>query len=294
MIKAILTTIGLAWAMAAPAVQAQDAVVVGGKKFTEQQLVAEMTTQLIRKAGLQVEKRVDMGSSVLRSAQENGQIDIYWEYTGTSLIVYNKITDKLSPQEAYKRVKDADAAKGLTWLTPSNVNNTYALAMRQEQASKLGIQKISELAATLNKGQDLTFASNAEFYSRGDGLRPLQKLYGFEFARNSIKRMDGGLTYQALKDSQVDVALVLATDGRNTAFNFVVLDDDKGFFPSYAMVPVIRSETLSAQPKLGDILNSLSRKLDDKTMSQLNAAVDVDRKSVESVAEMFLKQAGLL
>ena len=115
---------------------ANNAIIVGGKKFTEQQLVAEMTAQLLRANGYKVDKRADLGSSVLRAAQENGQVDVYWEYTGTSLITYNKITDKLSAEQTYKRISELDAQKGITWLNPSKANNTYALAMRKVDAEK--------------------------------------------------------------------------------------------------------------------------------------------------------------
>ncbi|WP_298015482.1 glycine betaine ABC transporter substrate-binding protein [uncultured Castellaniella sp.] len=273
---------------------AADAIVVGGKNFTEQQIMAEMTSQLLKAKGHAVDTRAGMGSAVLRKAQENGQIDVYWEYTGTSLIVYNKVTTSLSAQAGYAKVKELDAAKGLVWLNPSKANNTYALAMRRQEADSLGIHTINDLATALNGGKDLAFAVNAEFYARADGLKPLQETYGFEFKRANIKRMDTGLTYQALRDKQVDVALVFATDGRIPAFDFVVLTDSKGFFPSYALTPVVRQAVLAKNPKLADTLNGLSAVLDDKTMAHLNAQVDVDHKSISDVCQAFLKEKGLI
>lgn len=273
---------------------ANNAIVVGGKKFTEQQLVAEMTAQLLRANGYKVDKRADLGSSVLRAAQENGQIDVYWEYTGTSLITYNKITDKLSAEQTYKRISELDAQKGITWLNPSKANNTYALAMRKVDAEKGGVVSISDLAKNIEAGKSYKLASNAEFFSRPDGLRPLQEEYGFEFERKNIVRMDGGLTYQALRDGQVDLALVLSTDGRIPAFGFVVLKDDKGFFPGYALTPVIRTEVLEASPKVGQLLNALSSRLDDETIAGLNSRVDVGRESIEGVSKVFLRESGLL
>jgi len=106
--------------------------------------------------------------------------------------------------------------------------------------------------------------------------------------------MDTGLVYQALRDSQVSVGLVFATDGRIPAFDFVVLKDDKGYFPTYAMTPVVRKATLDANPTLAGVLNGLSAKLDDAVMAKLNASVDVDKKTVEQVASDFLKQQGLI
>jgi len=273
---------------------AAQSVVVGGKNFTEQQLMAEMTSQLLKAKGFTVDKRDGMGTAVLRQAQEAGQIDVYWEYTGTSLITFNKVTDKLDAAATYAKVKELDAAKGLVWLDPSKANNTYALAMRKSDAATKGVSSLSDLAAKVKGGDALKFGCNAEFYARPDGLKPLEAAYGFEFGRENVARMDTGLVYQALKDGQVDVGLVFATDGRIPAFDFVVLKDDKGFFPSYALTPVVRKETLDKNPKLAEILNGLSAKLDDATMAKLNASIDVDKKSVEEVAGGFLKDQGLV
>lgn len=273
-------------------VQAQT-IVVGGKNFTEQQMLSSITTQLLQSKGFDVQDRSGMGSSAVRQAMENDQIDVYWEYTGTSLITYNKITERLGAKETYDKVKELDAQKGMTWLTPSEANNTYAFAMKRTKAAEEDISTLSDLADKVNTGNDLVFGSNAEFYARPDGLKPLMKAYDFEFSRSNIKRMDSGLVYQALKDGQVDVGLVFATDGRIPAFDFVVLKDDKEYFPAYAIVPVIRTEILEQHPVIGEELNKVSGLLTDDVMATLNARVDVERTSIETVAREFL-QSNLL
>jgi len=106
--------------------------------------------------------------------------------------------------------------------------------------------------------------------------------------------MDTGLTYSALKERQVDVAVVFATDGRIPAFNFVVLKDDKNYAAPYNMTPVVRKEVLDKNPKLADALNALSAKLNNDNMAKLNASVDVDKKTVEEAASGFLKEQGLI
>jgi len=269
-------------------------VVVGGKGFTEQLIMSEITRQALENEGFDVDDRTGMGSVVLRQAQENGQVDLYWEYTGTALITYNKIEEPLSPQETYDTVKKLDAEKGIVWLEPSQANNTYALAMRRADAKEKGINSISDLADYINAGNSLSFATNAEFAGRPDGLRPLQEVYGFEFGRPNVKRMTSGLTYQALNEDQVDVSLVFSTDGRIPAFDFYVLEDNKDFFPSYALTPVVRADTLNEYPELESLLNKLSAELDDETMAQLNAQVDVDKKTVREVAREFLSSHDLL
>jgi len=288
-----LASAALAFAALPLAAQAQT-IVVGGKNFTEQQIMSEMTTQLLKAKGFTVDKRAGLGTAPLRQAQEAGQIDLYWEYTGTSLITFNKVADKMDAAATYAKVKELDAAKGLVWLNPSKANNTYALAMRKKDADAKGIKTLDDLATKLKGGQALKLGCNAEFYARPDGLAPLQKTYGFDFGRENVVRMDTGLIYQALRDSQVDVGLVFATDGRVPAFDFVILTDTKGYFPTYAMTPVIRKETLDKNPKLAELLNGLSAKLDDATMAKLNASVDVDKKSIEEVAAGFLKAQSLV
>lgn len=283
----------LAFAAFATGAQAAD-IVVGGKNFTEQQILSAITQQVLEANGHRVDNRAGMGSAAVRQAMENGQIHVYWEYTGTSLITYNNIEEKLDPQQTYDTVKELDAQKGIVWLNPSEANNTYALAMRAADASEKGIASISDLAGAINGGQSLTFGSNAEFYARPDGLKPLEAAYSFEFGRANVKRMDAGLVYQALRDRQVDVGLVFATDGRIPAFDFTVLEDDRGYFPSYALAPVIRAEVLEANPDIGDLLNEVSAKLDDQVMAALNASVDVDKVSVENAAAKFLQDNGLI
>ncbi len=270
------------------------AIVVGGKDFTEQLLMAEITTQLLRSKGFDVEKRSGYTTASLRKAQEAGLVDVYWEYTGTSLREFNKASEHLSPAESYQRVKQLDAEKGLLWLEPSGVNNTYALAMRQDDARARGIATISDLAAQVRKGERFVLATNPEFYERSDGLRPLERAYEFEFGGERVVRLDTDLIYQVLRDLKlVDVGLVFATDGRVASYDFITLRDDKEFFPEYAMAPVIRKQTLDRYPQLATHLEQLSAILDNEAMAKLNAMVDIDRIRIAEVASAFLRRSGL-
>jgi osmoprotectant transport system substrate-binding protein len=274
---------------------AADTIVVGGKGFTEQLLLAEITGQYLTAKGYTVTLKTGMGTSLVREALENKQVDLYWEYTGTAFLTFHKNKFANQPaDEIYKSVKAKDEEIGIVWLNASAANNTYALAVRGDDAEAKGIKTLEDLAAKLNGGEKLTLGCNIEFYKRDDGLKPLQEAYGFEFPRSDVKRMETGLVYKALKDGDVDVGLVFATDGRIPAFNFTVLKDTKNFFPAYAITPTVRKETLDANLELADHLNKLSSLFDDATMSALNAEVDVDKKSVTEVANGFLKAKGLL
>lgn len=236
-----------------------------------------------------------MGSTVLRKAQINGQVDVYWEYTGTSLVTYNKMDPKgLSAQETLSKVRKADKKKNLIWLQCSDANNTYALAVRQGDSTTEDLKTLSDMAKAYRKGRELKMAIDAEFSQREDGLPGMEKMYDFNVPRSQRPSMDPGLTYSALKDDQVDIGLVFATDGRIAAFDFRVLEDDKGFFPNYALCPVVRKDTLEANPGLRKPLEKLASQLDDTTMQRLNKRVDVDKVEVSKVARQFHEEQGLI
>ncbi len=293
MFRKKITSLTVACIIGLSALTAQAAEIsVGGKNFTEQLLLAEMTYQLLGKEGFGVKKIDGMGTTVLRKAQENGQVDIYWEYTGTSLVTFNKIMEPMDADSTYAKVKELDARKGIVWLNASAANNTYALAVRNSDTK--GLNTLSDLAAAYNDGKALKMGVNAEFPKRPDGLPGLQKHYDFKVGRPNLAAMQSGLIYTALKEGQVDVGLVFATDGRIAAFNFRVLKDDKDYFPTYALAPTVRKEVLNANPKLADALNKMAAKLDGATMRRLNGLVAVDKKTVEDVATMFLKEHGLI
>ena len=230
-----------------------------------------------------------------RTLQERGIVDLYWEYTGTSLTTFNFVTEKLSADETYARVKALDAERGLVWLAPSKVDNTYALAMRRTDAVIRGIRSISDLARRVRDGGVFRLASTAEFVTRRDGLKPLENAYGFQFGYGNVVVMDTTAIYAVLRRaSEFDVAVVFATDGRISAFDLTVLRDDLKFFPSYVLAPVVRATTLDRVPQIQAPLEKLAAQLDNESMAALNAAVDLHGRRVEEVASDFLRSRGLL
>lgn len=271
----------------------KETIVIGGKDFTEQLLLSKITSIYLKENGYPVEESSNMGSTVVRSALENGQIDLYWEYTGTALVIFQQEEAETDPDKTYQIVKDNDAEIGLVWMDKSDVNNTYALLMRREKAEELGIKTISDLANHINNVDDsLIFSSNAEFYARDDGMKGLQKEYGFEFPANNVVRMESGLLYDALKEGQTDVSVGFATDARIKGFDLVVLEDDLNFFPAYNAVPVIREDKLNDE--IAELLNELAANLDSETMMGLNYQVDVEHKDISEVAREWLEDTGFI
>jgi osmoprotectant transport system substrate-binding protein len=266
---------------------------IGARVFTEQTLLAEITAQYLRTKGYDAQVTGGLGSNLARSAQESGQLDMVWEYTGVSLVSYNHVTEKLDSQQSLARVTELDAKKGLTWLSPSKFSNTYALALPANIAAEYPqVNTISDLNRTLRaeaKDNPLV-ALDTEFANRSDGLAGMVKLYDMDLTRKNIRQMDAGLVYTALRNGQVFAGLVYTTDGRLSAFKLKLLEDDKHYFPDYTAAPVVRQDYLDAHPQLAAQLKPLADLFDDETMRQLNARVDVDHQSPSSVAADFLRQ----
>lgn len=280
--------------------QAAAPLVMATKSFTEQHILSAMTVLWLQKKGFEVVPKRNIATTIGRNALLNKQIDMVWEYTGTSLIIFNHINQPMSSQQAYETVKKLDARLGLVWLNPAPMNNTYAFAMTRERAEKEGISTMSQLVAKIEQvrktdpDHNWRLGLDLEFSGRSDGMKPLQKTYNLTLDRPQIRQMDPGLVYNAIRDGFVDAGLIYTTDGRVKGFNMKVLEDDKHFFPSYNVTPVVRQDVLASHPGLDTALNQLSAQITDEAITELNKRVDIDHQSPETVARDFLKSKNML
>ena len=272
--------------------ESSEKIIVGGKDFTEQDILVHLVSEVIEaKTDIEVERKPYLGgSSVVATSIQTGDIDVMVEYTGTGLISVLGKDAMNDPQEVYDIVKsEYDEQFGVKWLKPLGFNNSFAITMRKEMADKMGIKTLSDLS---KHAKDFTFASTQEFLERNDGYEAIKPFYGIEF--KDAKGMDPGLCYTALKEKQVDVSISFATDGRIPAFDFVVLEDDKNFFSPYDASVLVRNEKLEKYPGLEEALNSLAGKITDEEMAKMNAQVDIDQKAAETVAKDWLVEKGII
>ncbi|WP_462411838.1 ABC transporter permease/substrate-binding protein [Neobacillus sp. Marseille-QA0830] len=272
--------------------QAKDTIVVGSKNFTEQIILGNMLADLIEnKTDIKVDRQLNLGGSqVTFGALNSGDIDLYVEYTGTSLVNILNHPPQNDPEKVYSQVqKEFNSKYGIELLKPLGFNNTYALAIRQDTADQYGLNTISDLSKISN---GVIIGPTIEFPNREDGLKGLTKAYQMEF--KDVKAVDGGLRYTALNNHKSDVIDAFSTDGLIEAFKLKVLKDDKNFFPPYYAVPMIKEETLKEHPELKKVINSLAGKLSDEKMRKLNYKVDSLKQAPAKVADEFLKQEGLI
>jgi len=272
-------------------------IVVSGKTFTEALTLGYLTAFLLEDRGFDVIDEVGLAEvALIRPALESGQIDIYWEYTGTGLMNImghdEVVTD---PRECYELIRDWDLENNnLVWLDYAPANNTFVIFTSPELAEEHGWTKISEIASYISAGNSLKLATAAEWTERADGLPNFEAHYEFEFPRSDLVIVELGLAYQAVATGQADIGNGDATEGRIAQYNLLVLEDDKMFFPAYNPAPVVRGEILEAYPEIADIMKELSVLLDLETLTDLNKEVAVDGEQPEAVAMKFLIENELI
>ena len=293
---ALLTSAFILSALVLGACAAEEAPVkirISSKEFTEQFLLGNMYELLLDDAGFDATYSPVGGTSENHEALLAGEIDIYPEYTGTALLTHleGEYDPSMTADDVYSTVASEYTDRwNLTLLNSTGFNNTYCLTMTQEKASELGVKTVSDLSV---KAPELVFGTTQEFVDRADGLPGLQETYGgFNFAE--VLGLDPGLLYSGLDEGEIDVTTCFGTDGQISAFNLVVLEDDKGFWPPYPVAPVIRDEVIEANPEIADILNQLAPILDGTTMSGLNWEVAGNAREADEVAREFLTENGLL
>lgn len=273
-------------------------ITVGSKNFTEQYILGELYAQALEDNGFTVEKRLDLGSEqIADQALQNGQIDMYPEYTGTALVATldykGDPSDLKTSEETYDRAKELYAQRDPedTMLTPAPFNNGYGIFVRKEVAEKENLKTLDDLARVSG---DLAFVSFSEFQNRSDGYENLQSNYpGLDF--DNIKIVNNlGLRYQGVQRGAGDVGVGFTTDGQLASDNLVIMEDPKAIWPFYNPAPVVRAEVLNENPKMEEVLNSVSESLSLKTMQELNGKVDLDQEDPEDVAAEYLQEKGLV
>jgi osmoprotectant transport system substrate-binding protein len=269
-------------------------ITVGSKNFTEQKVLGEIYAQAFEAAGYTVEKQLNLGDEkTALAALEGGEIDAYPEYTGTALLSFFGVqADKLpkDPEQAYQQAKQGFAEKNLTAFPPTPFTSSNEVAVTQETAEENNLTTISDLESVAG---EFTMYGSPECRQRLDCLLGLQEVYGLEFQR--FVPVDIALRHEVLTKGQADVSIVFTTDPQIQRENFVLLEDDKGMFPPYNSTLVVRDEVAErAGTSLGEVVGLVNKGLTAEAMQELNARVDLDKKTPEEVAGEYLSETGLV
>jgi osmoprotectant transport system permease protein len=290
--QAALALAGIACAAGTPLRAQPDTIVIGAKNFTESGVLAELMAQMLEQhTELRVERRINLGGTMICwGALRQGGIDVYAEYTGTAwanvLEEQGRIGDPLRAfLHVQRRYRDEFDVR---WLDPFGLNNTYALAMVEDEAERLGIRRISDLVPHQD---EIRAGFSIEFGNRPDGWLGLAQAYGLTMRPATLEH---GLAYEAIQSGDIDLMDAYSTDGKLQRYRLRVLEDDRGFFPPYNAAPVVRGDTLRAHPEIERVLSRLAFRVPDEKAQALNHAVETSGDSQAVVVRAFLEREGLL
>ena len=271
-------------------------ITIGAKNFTEQVVLGELLAQEIEAVtGQRVARRFYLaGSYLCQQALVSGRIDGYVEYTGTALTaILKQPLPPIGQRDAatvFRRVSDlyktryqVKVGRGLGF------EDTFAMVVRGSDAQRLGLKTISDSVKVASRWR---LGVGYEFEERPDGLHGLEAAYGLKFA-GQPRTMDLGLLYRALAGGQVDMVAGNSTDGPIRALGFVVLQDDKHYFPPYEAVPLVREDSLRRHPGIQTAMDRLAGKVSADEMQRMNDAVDAQHRDVGDVVREFRKTKGL-
>lgn len=266
-------------------------ITVGSKEFTESVLLGKIAIQALENAGAKVTDKTKItGTTNTRKALTSGQIDMYWEYTGTGWtdILGHEVSQAAKdPNQLYKAVAKEDLKNGIKWFALSPANDTYAIAT----TSSNSVKTLSDYAALAKSNpSDASLCAASEFLDRDDGWPGLEKAYGFTLPKSDITEVDLGIVFtQVPKQSTCKFGEVFATDGRIPANKMTVVQDDKSFFVHYNIAVTMNAKLYNKYPQVSKILSPIAAKLTTEELQKLNAQVDVDGLPPDAVAKKWLQ-----
>lgn len=272
--------------------QSKNTVKISALATSESQIMAYMLKELIEhdtKGEISGAIINNLGSATIQhNALMNNDADISsTRYTGTDLVGVLEQQPITDTDKAMKITKNLFNQKfNQTFFNSYGFENTFAFMVTKETAEKYDLHTVSDLKKVkdkVNVGTDTTWIKRG-----GDGYAPFQEHYGFGF--NSLKPMQIGLVYDALKNNKLDVALGYTTDGRIAAYDLVVLKDDKNFFPPYDASAVAPNKLLKQHPEIKKSISKLDGKISTEQIQKLNYEADGKGKEPAVVAEAFLKK----
>ena len=271
--------------------------VVGGKNFDEQLVLCEITVAALESVGGNVTPRCNLGGTdVAREALLSGDINIYWDYTGTAWASFFQETQRIADDnELYRLVAERDLQENqLVWLDKADFNNTYAFAVNGEKAQQENLATLSDMAAYIKEGKPGTVCVETEYNSRDDGLRGLQQAYDFQVPADRLQVLATGVIYQATQNGDCTFGLVFTTDGRIPGLGLTVLDDDKRYHVTYNAAPIVREETYNQNQAIRQVLSPIAGALDYNTMLALNGKVSSEGQDPRQVARDWLTEQGFI
>jgi osmoprotectant transport system substrate-binding protein len=272
-------------------------VVVAAGDSAEQQVLGQLTLQLLQAYGYTVVDKTEMGDAwMVRAALEAGNVDICWEYTGDTWMNHQGHDLPVSnAQELYRRVRDDDALRQITWLLPAPASHTWGLVMAADHATGDQVASIGDLVRYVRtRNPDLTLCAPEAMYNAVSGIRGLERATGLSLPDDQVRFMDLDQGYEAVASGECDCALGNSMSPEVADLGLTMLVDDQSFFPASNLAVAVRTPVLSEFPDLEPTLVRLSAQLTTAEIMELVRLVAVEGQAPQRVAKRFLAQHDLL
>lgn len=270
--------------------QTSEPITVSGGVTSESQIIGNMIVELLEHETSYDAKFLNnlVSAQVNQVAMERGELSIASvRYTGTDLVTTLGLPIEKEPDHALSIVqKEFQSRYDQKWFPSYGFANEFTFMVTKETAQKYHLKKVSDLQ---QYSSELSLGTDQGWYEReNDGYQAFSKAYTMDFKR--VYPMQIGILYDALQAGNLDVILGYSTDGRIDAYDLVMLEDDRSFFPPYTCSMVVDNEVLRKYPDLTDILNRLNGKISTETMQRLNNEADGDLIEPQIVAKKFLEE----
>lgn len=253
---------------------------IGSKVFTESVILGELAKAAASQADVTaVHQRELGGTSILWRALKQGDIDVYPEYTGT---ITHELLQDVAPDADIPSLRARLQPLGIGITDSLGFNNTYAVGMLGATADKLGVSRLSDLAAR----PTLRFGFSNEFIDRADGWPGIRQRYGLP--QTQVRGLDHALSYRAVASGAVDAIDLYSTDAEIPYYHLKTLVDDRHYFPRYEAVYLYRLALVKSAPTLVTALQKLAGRIDENAMRAMNARVKLQGVSEDVVVAGFL------
>ena len=255
----------------------QTTVTIGGKQFTEQLILSNVSTLLLRDAGFTVEATFPVGGSTANyEGITSGRVDHYWEYTGTAWNNHLGREETVrDPQELYENVSNTFKEEfGIVWLQMADFNNTYVVTANEEWKQETGVKSLSGLAEYINSGNEVRWAVSQEYLDNPSAFGALPEFYDFKENVDNVewvKMAIGTINYQAVANGNVDLGVGFATNPNIEKFGLPTIENDQNWFVIYYPAPLVQEDVLTDE--IRSVLNEAASALDTKITQSLNLKV---------------------
>ena len=261
-----------------------ETITIGSQAYYSNEIIAEIYAQALENAGFTVERQFNIGQrDAYLPSLENGDVDLFPEYTGNLLQFYSPDTTATTSDDVYAELAEA-LPEGLTVLDQSTATDQDSYNVTKEFADANNLASLEDLAAVT---VPLTLGGAAELEERPYGPAGLLSVYGATVGFSAT----GDTTVEDLLAGTINIANVYSADPRIQTENLVTLADPKGLFLASNVVPLVNADIADS---IADVINAVQAKLTPEGLVALNVESTVDQKSSADIAKKWLEDNDLL